>query len=77
MKTLQIGERIDVWEVLPNNPFAAITGQEIKVGQHLASFTKGTAFDGVWINSIHGECYHYPVEGQLKKVGTLIIKTIK
>lgn len=77
MKTLQIGQRIDVWEVLSANSFAKIPGHEIKVGQHLASFTKGPAFDGVWINSIYGECYHYPVEGQLKKVGTLVIKSLK
>lgn len=74
---MKVGDRIDVYEVLPDNDFAAIQGQSVKVGQHVPEIKYGNAFSGIYIGSDFGECYCYPIEHQLKKVGTLIIKTIK
>lgn len=76
-QNMKIGDRIDVYEVLPDNDFAAISGQSVKVGQYVPEIKYGSGFGGVWIGSLYGECYCYPIEHQLKKVGTLIIKTIK
>lgn len=74
---MKVGDRVDVYEVLPGNDYAKIKGQSVKVGQHVLEIEKSSEFRGVWIGSDFGECYCYPIEHQLKKVGTLIIKTIK
>lgn len=75
---MKVGDRIDVWQVLPENPFANIPGQSIKAWQFVPTLKEnGTEQGGVWIGSEYGDCYCYPVEHQLKKVGTLIIKSIK
>jgi hypothetical protein len=74
---LQIGQRIDVWEVLPGNTYATICEDHLQVGSQMVAITERIGNGGVWLNSKYGECYHYPIDCEVKKVGTLIIKTIK
>jgi len=73
---LQIGQRIDVWEVLPNIRYSLDPGS-----WHAES--KPTENKITYINTIYGRdaaCANeqlYDIRKEVKKVGTLVIKSPK
>lgn len=74
---LEVGQRFDVFEILRDNVFAAIPGQDIKIGQQRVADNLEDDYSGVQLQSNFGPCYHYPVKNQLKKVATLKITKVK
>lgn len=74
---LKVGQRIDIYEIIKVNPFSMIQGHEFKIGNWRSEMPNRNNLGGVWLNSKHGDCYHYPIQKQLKKVGTMIIKYLK
>lgn len=77
-QSLKIGQRFDVWEVLPENVFFKIEKDDMLPGSQKVELENYLG-SGVYIDSKYGKCYHSTVglESNLKKIGTLIITKLK
>lgn len=77
MKTLAVGQRFGVYEVLPNNYYASICDDHLQIGSQMVANQSDGIRSGVELNSKYGVCYHFPAESELKKVGTIVITKLK